>query len=84
MIGDEDTISRVGTPAVANTESESATMASKENGSAEDTKEEGAEPSAPATPVTLPVEVRQKLRKLEKLEPKYSGITYVQGIAWPC
>jgi hypothetical protein len=29
---------------------------------------------APATPQQLPVDVRQRLRKLERLEPKYSGL----------
>ncbi len=29
---------------------------------------------APATPQELPMDVRQRLRKLERLEPKYSGL----------
>jgi hypothetical protein len=52
-------------------------MPPKENGAEpHEKKEEGTEggtESAPAAAATLPVEVRQKLRKLERLEPKYSG-----------
>jgi hypothetical protein len=52
-------------------------MAPKENGTEPgEKKEDGAEGStegAPAPPVTLPMDIRQKLRKLERLEPKYSG-----------
>jgi hypothetical protein len=52
-------------------------MPPKENGvEPGEKKEEGAEggvENAPAASASLPVEVRQKLRKLERLEPKYSG-----------
>jgi hypothetical protein len=48
--------------------------AAKENGTA---KEEGPEVAAEdkaAAPPALPADVRQKLKKLERLEPKYSGM----------
>jgi len=40
-------------------------------------KEEGTEatPVAPSAALQLPADIRQKLRKLERLEPKYSGAT---------
>ena len=83
MIGDDDTpgISRIGTPAVGGGDAEASAMGVGENGTASsEPKEEGSEAGSDATLVNkapsagvLPVDVRQRLRKLERLEPKYSG-----------
>lgn len=84
--GDTATPSRTGTPAQASIAEEGSgdapTVEAKEatNGTGSDTpekmKEEGADAtSGPSTPLQLPMDIRQKLRKLERLEPKYSGVT---------
>jgi hypothetical protein len=77
VIGDEEVPSGVGTPAVAVSDTDGTTMSTKENGPEPGEKKEegteGATDGAPASPAILPVDVRQKLRKLERLEPKYSG-----------
>jgi hypothetical protein len=66
--------SRIGTPAVGIPDTDGTAMSAKENGAEPgEKKEEGAEGGTDSTAVTLPVEVQQKLRKLERLEPKYSG-----------
>lgn len=66
MIEDEsEEPSRVGTPAI--TDEKIATMAENIEGS-----EKRGEKGTDAAP-ELPVEVRTKLRKLEKLESKYQG-----------
>jgi hypothetical protein len=92
VIGDGDTPTlgltpiRGGTPVPESTTSNGATMAVNENGSSSgEQKDEGSEltgtseSKAPSIPVQLPLDVRQKLRKLERLEPKYSGtITFLK------
>jgi hypothetical protein len=65
----------MGTPAPAGDSKEKAPADSKQNGAAtKDSPETAPAPEAEnkAAP-ELPQEVRQKLRKLERLEPKYSG-----------
>lgn len=86
MIGEDDSLngtpSRVVTPAPALAEKDGAaatpaeedgTIQSTEQKESRETEANTAEKSPPATPAPLPNDVRQKLRKLERLEPKYSG-----------
>lgn len=87
MIGEDDsslngTPSRAGTPAQVPAPKDGAATPAKEDGtttSQPEQKEGGdveATATSPATPAQLPDDVRQKLRKLERLEPKYSGRTW--------
>lgn len=86
MIGEDDsslngTPSRAGTPAQVPVVKDAAATPAKDDGTAPQTEhKEGGEAETtategapPATPAQLPDDVRQKLRKLERLEPKYSG-----------
>ena len=76
MIEDEsEEPSRVGTPANMGektaliAEDEAPAAAGSVNGS-----EKGSEKETPPTTIELPVDVRAKLRKLEKLESRYQGM----------
>ncbi|KAK3044785.1 hypothetical protein LTS18_000360, partial [Coniosporium uncinatum] len=77
VIGDDDTsanISRAGTPMPKSTSDATATPQVKENGAAAKTAEGETQevPSdSPAPAAELSPEVQSKLRRLEKLEPKY-------------
>lgn len=88
MIGEDDsslngTPSRAGTPSQVSAAKDGVVTPAKDDGTAPQTEQkEGGEAEAtategtpPATPAQLPDDVRQKLRKLERLEPKYSGRT---------
>lgn len=73
----EDELSRSTTPRPPNEKDESAQQQPTENGDAVKGDNEGAEAARDAKVAAsneLPTEVRVRLRKLEKLEPKYSGI----------
>ena len=76
VIGEDgDTPSRAGTPAQSSSvdgdrDAATSTASAKENGSG--TTEQKEEDATTSTR-QLPIEVRQKLKKLERLEPKYSG-----------
>jgi hypothetical protein len=78
--------SRVGTPAIG--EEKAATMtesnASGEVGASGEGKEKAvAKPvEVPPKPSELAPEVRAKLRKLEKLESKYQGRAFCQGLIY--
>lgn len=86
MIGEDDgslngTPSRAGTPAQIPAAKDAAATPAKDDGTPPQTEQKeggeaeitAAEGTPPATPAQLPDDVRQKLRKLERLEPKYSG-----------
>ena len=73
MIDDEDDVSGVGT--LANEKNtEFVTDVHGTNGEANGGKDEEREDLTPVQPpVELPLEVRSKLRKLEKMESRYQG-----------
>jgi hypothetical protein len=82
---DSEEPSRVGTPAIA--EDKGATMpegnAPSESVASGEGSERGTEKAtdmSPKGPADLPIEVRTKLRKLEKLESKYQGRQDMIGI----
>lgn len=75
MIEDEDDISRVGTPAIEKNPVLVAEGSDGTNGDAKGEKDVEKEESATVQPpVELPLEVRTKLRKLEKMESRYQGM----------
>lgn len=71
---DEDQPSRTGTPRPKEkvAEGSEGAGASEEQGKEEEGKTEGAEEKASPVPDISP-EIKARLRKLDKLEPKYSG-----------
>ena len=85
VVGDDSDISRIGTPLPHADGKEAVIAEEKPNGTeAGDLTEKAAEPAADSAPAMesndtppeeVPQDVRQKLRKLERLEPKYSGTT---------
>lgn len=77
VVGEDDPLSRSTTPHPPNEKDEAAQQPPAENGDAAKGEKEGADPARDAKSAALtelPTEVRVRLRKLEKLEPKYSGI----------
>lgn len=76
MIGDSTTPSRSGTPRPTHEKEQAASSEASTDGAreSEGQPQEKAE-SAEATQAELPVDVRSKLRKLDKLESKYHGLT---------
>lgn len=75
VVGDDDAPSRVETPQPAKGKPEAlaATDARDPNGVIKEQDGESKESDRASTPVELPPEVRLRLRRLEKLEPKYTG-----------
>lgn len=82
----EDELSRSTTPRPPNDKDDSAQQQSTENGDAAKGDKEDAEAARDAKSAAstasneLPTEVRVRLRKLEKLEPKYSGISLLPAV----
>lgn len=78
IIGDDDEPSRAGTPLSSKEKSE--TNEAGAHGSGEEpkpSKGEDATEGEDQRPAELPTEVKVKLRKLEKLESKYSGKMHI-------
>lgn len=82
MVGEDSDISRTATPAPPKetndvAEASAAPSVSADNGRPEMEKgneqEEARDEAKNPQPVELPAETRLKLRRLEKLEPKYTG-----------
>ncbi|KAL8741876.1 MAG: hypothetical protein Q9190_005569 [Brigantiaea leucoxantha] len=82
VIGDVETPSRSGTPRSAQDRSENSMgkETTNDNGQREAEDKNGQDATAdgdlPPTPSELPMDVRSKLRKLEKLESRYHGKSY--------
>jgi hypothetical protein len=76
VIEDEDDISRAGTPAIEKNSVLVADGSDGTNGDAKGEKDsEKDEFTAVQPPAELPLEVRTKLRKLEKMESRYQGMS---------
>ena len=77
MISDSEPPSRIGTPKPAQSKSEDAVatqpLKEKANSGVEEVTEGQSENGSPSIAYEMPADVRVKLRRLEKLEPRYHG-----------
>lgn len=79
VVGDEEGLSRTGTPQPPRAKEAEAVGKSADNeasgvtGEGEKQREDGADITAQTAPTELPADVLEKIRKLERLEPKYKG-----------
>jgi hypothetical protein len=82
VIGDSEAPTRTGTPALGKPTPANPSSSGKDDGATAEDKEKGTEESGetkqPAV-VELPPDIQQRLKKLDRLEPKYAGTSIVKA-----